>query len=391
VTAALVRVTGDLGLAEEVVQEALVSALTTWPTRGIPNRPEAWVMTTARHLAIDRIRRRRRFHDRQAVLAALARERAWTDPDDALSAYPDDRLPLLFTCCHPVLTMPARVALTLRVVAGLTSDELARAFLSSRSTMQQRLVRAKKAIQAAGVPFVIPDVAERAERLESVLAVVYLLFSEGYGPTSGEHGVRVDLAEEAIRLARLLHQLCPDDQEVTGLLALLLLQHARADARFADGEVVLLEDQDRTRWDAAAIGEGADLAAKAVTRHAGPYALQAAIAAVHAEATTYAATDWPQIAGLYRVLLGVQPGPIVALNHAVAVGMAQGPTVGLARMADLERPLAKHHLFHCARAALSLRTGRLTDARTAYTTALALVGNAPERRFIERRLAALAS
>lgn len=391
ITAALVRITGDFCLAEEVVQDALVTALTTWPDTGVPDAPRAWILTTARNLAIDRIRRRKRFDDRAAVLTELAGLRAPTTPEDAVASYPDDRLRLLFTCCHPALAMPARVALTLRTVGGLTADEIARAFLVERTTMQQRIVRAKKKIQAAKIPFVVPDVAHRNERLGGVLAVVYLIFNEAYGPSSGDEAIRIDLAREALHLGRLLHRLCPDDQEVMGLLALMLLHHARTGARHAHGEIVLLEDQDRTTWDQQALQEGCALAARAVTRHPGPYALQAAIAAVHAEATTYKDTDWLQIEQLYRVLRGVSPGPVVALNHAVAVAMAHGPVAALAHLQPLAEVLDRNHLFHCARGSLWMRTGQPERAYEAYATALETVGNGPERRFIEGRLRTLTS
>ncbi|MCB9670960.1 MAG: sigma-70 family RNA polymerase sigma factor [Alphaproteobacteria bacterium] len=390
VLAILVRITGDLGLAEEVVQEALVVALTRWPTAGVPDDPRAWVITTARNLAIDRIRRRRRFDERSRVLGELASLRAPANPEEAMGAYPDERLRLLFTCCHPALDAPSRVALTLRTVGGLTSDEIARAFLVSRTTMQQRLVRAKKKIAAAGIPYAVPDPAHLEERLSGVLAVVYLIFNEGYGPTAGDEGLRVDLAEEAIHLGRVLHGLRPDNREVAGLLALMLLQHARRDARFHDGEVVLLEEQDRSQWDGAAIAEGRRLAAFGVEGRPGPYALQAAIAAVHAEATTYEATDWAQIELLYRHLRARVPSPVVALNHAVAIAMAHGDAAGLAVLESLEGELAGHHLFHCARGALWMRSGSPERAREAYASALETVGNGPERRFVERRLAALA-
>ncbi|MCB9676381.1 MAG: sigma-70 family RNA polymerase sigma factor [Alphaproteobacteria bacterium] len=389
VLAALVRITGELGLAEEVVQEALVIALRRWPDVGVPDDPRAWVITTARNLAIDRIRRRRRFEERSRVLGELAALRAPASPEEALSAYPDDRLRLLFTCCHPALAMDARVALTLRTVAGLTSEEIARAFLVERTTMQQRIVRAKKKIQAAGIPYAIPDPAHLEERLAGVLSVVYLVFNEGYGPTSGDLGLRVDLAEEAIHLGRLLHGLRPGHQEVAGLLALMLLHHARRHARFVDGEVVLLEDQDRALWDGEAIAEAMPLVEAAVAGRPGAYALQAAIAALHARAPTWEATDWPQIEHLYRLLRVRVPSPVVALNHAVAVAMAHGAPAGLAMLDALDEPLAGHHLFHSARAALLVRSGRPDEALEAYRRALELVGTEPERRFLERRIAAL--
>jgi RNA polymerase sigma-70 factor (ECF subfamily) len=385
------RITGDFGLAEEVVQEALLAALRRWPGHGVPANPRGWVITTAKHLAIDRIRRRRRFDARAQVLRDLAALRAPANPEEAMTAYPDDRLRLLFTCCHPALDMPARVALTLRIVGGLTSAEIARAFLVPRATMQQRIVRAKKKIQAAGIPYAIPDPSRLEERLAGVLAVVYLIFNEGYGPTGGDQGVRIDLAEEAIHLARVLHRLRPDHREVAGLLALMLLHHARREARFDAGDVVLLEDQDRSRWDAAAIEEGCQLAAAAVTGPPGPYGLQAAIAALHGEAADWEATDWPQIEQLYRLLRAQVPSPVVALNHAVAVAMAHGPAAGLAMLQELEGPLDGHHLFHSARGALRLRASQPEEALHAYRRALETVGTGPERRFIEERIRVLSS
>jgi len=389
VLATLVGITRDFALAEEVVQEALVSALTRWPERGVPDNPRAWVVTTARNLAIDRIRRRKRFDDRAAVLTQLAELRAPPTPDDTVGSYPDERLKLLFTCCHPELDMAARVALTLRTVGGLTSDEIARAFLVKRSTMQQRIVRAKKKIRRAELPYEVPDPGEYPERLASVLAVIYLIYTESYGATAGEELVRVDLAREALHLGAMLHTLCPEEREVAGLIALMRLHHARRDARVVHGEVVLLEDQDRSRWDRAAIDEARVLVRQALGPGAGPYALQAAIAALHAEAPSWEATDWGQIEGLYRLLRVQLPGPVVALNHAVAVAMAHGPTAGLSLLDELAEPLATHHLFHAARGALLLKSGRLAAARTAYELALATVGNGPERRFVEGRLAEL--
>jgi len=391
VLAALVRITRDFALAEEVVQEALIAALTKWPERGVPDNPRAWVVTTARNLAIDRVRRRKRFDDRSAVLTQLAELRAPPTPEDAVATYPDDRLKLLFTCCHPSLDMASRVALTLRTVGGLTSDEIARAFLVKRATMQQRIVRAKKRIAAEGIPYEVPDPSERSERLAGVLSVIYLIFSEAYGATGGDELLRHDLAAEALHLGRMLRKLCPDEREVAGLLALMLLHHARRDARLDDGEVVLLEDQDRQRWDRTLIDEGRALLRETLGPDAGAYALQAAIAALHDEAPTWEATDWVQIEALYRLLRVRQPGPVVALNHAVAVAMAHGLPAGLAMLDELAVPLADHHLFHSARGALLMKSGKPAAARAAYERALATVGNAPERRFVQRRLAQLSA
>lgn len=389
VLATLVRITGDFALAEEAVQEALVSALTTWPTRGVPQNPRAWVVTTARNLTIDLIRRRKRFTDRTAVLTQLAELRAPGTPEDAMGAYPDERLKLLFTCCHPALDPASRIALTLRAVGGLTAEEIARAFLVTRTTMQQRIVRAKRRITDARVPYEVPEPERFAERLHAVLHVVYLIFTEGYGATGGEALVRHDLAEEALHLGRMLRTLCPEEPEVAGLLALMLLHHSRRDARAEDGEVVLLEDQDRSRWDRAAIEEGCELVRTCLRPDPGPYAVQAAISALHAEAPSWEDTDWAQIEGLYRVLRVRVPGPVVELNHAVAVAMAHGIPAGLALFEGLEAPLAGYHLFHSARGALLMKSGRPAEARAAYERALALVGNDPERRFVERRLADL--
>lgn len=386
VLATLLRVVGDFDLAEEAVQDALVTALTRWPETGVPDNPRAWLITTARNLAIDRIRRRKRFDDRARTLTDLAQLRAPSSPEEALQQWPDDRLKLLFTCCHPALPLPARVALTLRAVAGLTTPEIARAFLVERTTMQQRIVRAKKAIQKGEIPYEEPAVGDHAERLSGVLAVVYLVFTEGYGPTSGDRGVRVDLCEEALHLGRLLVELCPDDRETKGLLALMLLQHSRRTARTMGGRVVLLEDQDRSAWDVEMMDAGRALVTEALGPFAGPYALQAAIAAVHADAPTYEETDWEQIERLYRLLRVRQPGPVVALNHAVAAAMAHGPAAGLAMLEPLERALAKHHLFHCARGALWMRSGQPERSREAYTEALKHVGNSAERAFIEGRI-----
>lgn len=386
VLATLLRVVGDFDLAEEAVQDALVTALTRWPETGVPDNPRAWLITTARNLAIDRIRRRKRFDDRARTLTDLAQLRAPSSPEEALQQWPDDRLKLLFTCCHPALPLPARVALTLRAVAGLTTPEIARAFLVERTTMQQRIVRAKNAIQKGEIPYEEPAVGDHAERLSGVLAVVYLVFTEGYGPTSGDRGVRVDLCEEALHLGRLLVELCPDDRETKGLLALMLLQHSRRTARTMGGRVVLLEDQDRSAWDVEMMDDGRALVTEALGPFAGPYALQAAIAAVHADAPTYEETDWEQIERLYRLLRVRQPGPVVALNHAVAAAMAHAPAAGLAMLEPLEHALSKHHLFHCARGALWMRAGQLERSREAYTEALKYVGNSAERAFIEGRI-----
>jgi RNA polymerase sigma-70 factor (ECF subfamily) len=377
-------------MAEEVVQDALIAAMNSWPTSGIPDNPRAWVVRTARHAAIDRIRRSQRFADRTDVLRELAELRPNPTPEDGMDRYPDDRLRLLFTCCHPALKMDARVALTLRTVGGLTSDEIARAFLVERTTMQARITRAKKKIRQAGIPYEIPPLSQRMERLAGVLAVLYLVFNEGYSASLGEDATRASLSEEALHLARLVHTLCPDDRETAGLVALMALHDSRRAARTdAHGNVVLLEHQDRSLWNADRIALGLELVPLAVRGGAGPYGLQAAIAALHASAPTYADTDWPQIEALYRLLLAQTRSPVVALNHAVAVSVVHGPLAGLRLLDELAHSLDAYHLLHAARGALLADVGRIDEAREAYTRALGTVGNDPERRFLEARLAGL--
>jgi RNA polymerase sigma-70 factor, ECF subfamily len=391
VVATLIRTTGDWDLAEECAQDAFAMALQRWPKDGIPGRPGAWLTTAARNRAIDVLRRK-------AVGAAKLREVAAMSPEpDQVaeaetdhSGVPDDRLRLMFTCCHPALSLEARVALTLRTLAGLTTAEIARAFLASEPTMAKRLVRAKQKIQHAGIPYRVPPAHLLPERVPGVLGVLYLLFNEGYSATAGADLVRQNLSAEAIRLARVLVRLMPDEPETTGLLALMLLHDARRAARLDDrGDLVTLEDQDRGAWNAAEIGEGVSLLEAALRRgRPGPYQIQAAIAACHATARTPASTDWAQIAALYGRLADFLPTPVVALNHAVAVGMAHGPDAGLALVADLEASgeLAGYHLLPATRADLLRRLGRRPEAAAAYAEALELTANDAERRYLSRRL-----
>jgi RNA polymerase sigma-70 factor (ECF subfamily) len=385
--ATLIGLTGDFDLAEEAVQEAFVVALERWPADGFPPNPGAWIITTARNRAIDRLRRDRRLAEKQEALAQIARLQQPDPPED--SSIPDDRLRLIFTCCHPALAPEARVGLTLRSLGGLTTSEIARAFLVPEATMAQRLVRAKRKIKLAGIPYRVPPAHLLAERLGSVLAVLYLIFNEGYASSSGDELVRRDLCGEAIRLARVLMALLPGEPDVAGLLALMLLHDARRETRVSgSGELVLLEDQDRTRWDAGRIREGVALLERAEAQgRRGPYQLQAAIAAAHAQAPGPQATDWERIAGLYAELARLLPTPVVELNRCVAVAMAEGPGPGLEQMELLAGQLARYHLFHAARADLLRRLGRLPEAAAAYDRALGLTANALERRFLRGRLA----
>jgi RNA polymerase sigma-70 factor (ECF subfamily) len=391
VHATLIRLLGDFDLAEEALHEAFRAALEQWPRDGVPDNPRAWLVSAGRFKAIDVIRRRARLtslDDHADEVEAIADQREVREPDEIA----DDRLRLVFTCCHPALAPEARVALTLREVCGLATEEIARAFLVPAPTLAQRIVRAKAKIRDARIPYEVPARAELAERLEAVLRVVYLVFNEGYSATAGEALTRRDLSAEAIRLGRLLLELLPEP-EVMGLLGLMLLHESRRAARTtAGGDVVLLEDQDRAQWDRALIAEGTTLVERALASRAfGAYAIQGAIAAVHAEAPTAAATDWAQIVALYDVLLGFEPSPVVALNRAVAVAMRDGPAAGLALVDALlaTGALDGYHLAHAARADLCRRLGRTAEARDAYRRVLGMVKQAPERRLVERRLAEL--
>ncbi|GIH72881.1 RNA polymerase sigma factor [Sphaerimonospora thailandensis] len=393
--ASLVRRFGDLDLAEEVTAEAIEAALVRWPVHGVPPKPGAWLATTARRKAIDRLRRDTTYAARLAILQVEA-ERAAPAPTAAPGDdLPDERLLLFFTCGHPALPAEDRIALSLRCLAGLSTPEVARAFLVPVDTMAKRIVRAKKKIREARIPFRVPDPDERPERLAGVLQVIYSIFTEGYTASSGPDLQRLDLAEEAIRLARILHKLLPAEREVTGLLALMLLIHARRGARTGpDGRMVLLADQDRGRWDRTMIEDGLALVHVALAGGpAGPYGVQAAIAALHDEAADLTTTDWPQIVALYDVLLTLTPSPIVALNRAVAVAMRDGPQAGLRLIGELadEPWLRGHHPYHAARADLLSQLGRTAEAAAAYRRALELAGTEPERAHLRRRLSSLES
>ncbi len=388
--AGLIRAVGDFDVAEEALQEAFAAAVAEWAA-GAPRNPRAWLFGTARHKAIDRLRRRARLAGKQAELQAALTDEDGGDPAEE-AAVPDERLRLIFTCCHPALAPEAQVALTLRTLCGLTTEEIARAFLVPATTLAQRLVRAKAKIRDAGIPYAVPDAGELPERLAEVMAVIYLVFNEGYAAAQGPALQRRELAAEAIRLARLTRALLPAPApELDALLALMLLHDARRDARLdGAGELVLLAEQDRARWDRAEIDEGRALIAGALAAAPpGPYALEAAIAAVHAEAARAEDTDWRQIAALYERLLARHPSPVVALNRAVAVAMADGPAAALPLVDALAAPLADYHLFHAARADLLRRLGRRDEAVAAYRDALARALNEPERRFLARRLAEL--
>jgi RNA polymerase sigma-70 factor, ECF subfamily len=385
--AALIRAVGSFDLAEDAVQEAFTVAIERWPRDGVPDNPGAWIVTTARNRAIDRIRREQVGRAKIEAAFRLAELEIVTD----VSEFPDERLRLIFTCCHPALALESRVALTLRTVGGLSTKEIARALLAPEATVAQRLVRAKRKIRDAGIPYRVPPKELLGERLEGVLAVLYLVFNEGYSSTSDREIVRTDLCDEAIWLMRTVDRLLPDQPEVAGLLALMLLHHSRRNTRTDDdGGLVLLEDQDRARWDHDMIDEGVGVLDRAIaSRSPGAYQLQAAIAALHARAPRPDDTDWPQIASLYGALAEIEPSPVVELNRAVAVAMADGPRAGLALVEPLEAALDHYHLFHAARGDLLRRLERADDAASAYRRALGLTENPAERAFLQGRLDAL--
>jgi RNA polymerase sigma-70 factor (ECF subfamily) len=391
IVATLIGLIGDFDLAEECAQEAFTAAVDQWRTSGVPEFPRAWIVQTARHKAIDRIRRHARFEQKLESYATSGLVRTLEEPDYDTSEIPDDRLRLIFTCCHPALAPEAQVALTLRTLCGLETDEIARAFLVPEATMAQRLVRAKRKIRDAGIPYSVPEKNELAPRIDAVLTVIYLVFNEGYSATRVGPLVRTDLCAEAIRLGRLVRSLMAPHppREATALVALMLLHDARRDARIdEDGDIIVLDEQDRSRWDQRQIAEALPLVEEALRGQPGPFALQAAISAVHCQAARAEDTDWPQIVRLYDLLERVQPSPIVSLNRAVAVAMADSPEPALVLIDQLAASddLANYHLLHAARADLLRRLGSRVEAAKSYQRALALVTNDSERRFLERRL-----
>jgi len=389
IVAALISLIGDFDLAEECAQEAFAAAVDQWQVSGVPEFPRAWIIQTARHKAIDRIRRKANFEEKLESYVASGLVRTMEEPDYDTAEIPDDRLRLIFTCCHPGLALESQVALTLRTLCGLETDEIARAFLVPPTTMAQRLVRAKRKIRDARIPYVVPETKDMADRLDAVLTVIYLVFNEGYAATRGGPLVRTDLCAEAIRLARLVRTLMMPNPpgEASALLALMLLQDARRDARVDEsGDLVTLEQQNRSRWHREQIAEALPLVEQAFRDIPGPYALQAAIAAVHCQAARAEDTDWRYIVALYDILERVQPSPVVSLNRAVAVAMADGPRSALALIDQLADHLDNYHLLHAVRADLLRRIGSSQEAAKNYERALALATNESERRFLERRL-----
>jgi RNA polymerase sigma-70 factor (ECF subfamily) len=394
IIATLIRIAGSFDLAEEAMQEAFASALASWPAKGVPDNPGAWITAVAHRKLIDHGRRERTRREKQTPLLyetpAIQQPEAEALFEPTTMNYSDDRLRLIFTCCHPALNQEAQVALTLRTLGGLTTPEIARAFLVAEPTLAQRLVRAKNKIQNAHIPYEVPPLSQLPERLESVQSVIYLVFNEGYAATAGDSLIRRELCTEAIRLGRTLCELMPDEPENLGLLALMLLHDSRRDARIdCEGRLVTLDEQDRPRWDQARIKEGLELLGKALRmKKPGAYQLQAAIAAVHAEASSAQATDWPQIAALYQELLRMAPSPVVALNHAVAVAMSQGLEPGLAQIEKIGASggLEQYYLYHAARADILRRLGRNAEAALAYEEALRLATNKVEQEYLRRRL-----